>query len=485
MGYLPENFKEHYIQRLGKSRAEQFFRSCSTPLRKSFRINTLKYPIQMVQQYAQMHKWALSAVDWCPTGFFLEREESEYHKSLGNSIPHALGGIYVQEASSMIPVEALFYGHENISFSGKKVGDLTASPGSKTTQIAEKMNGQGILLANELSSSRLKALYSNIERCGVINTLLTHYEAGNLCSLLPETFDFLLLDAPCTGEGTVRKDSNALKNWTPEDALRIAHIQKKLITEAFQSLKPGGEMVYSTCTLADEENKDIVNFLRDTFPESVEVISLEHLFPGAEKALTPEGYLHVWPEIFDTEGFFVAKIKKIKSVNTSSCSFRKGKISSFPFEKALPKESKERSKYFVEQWGCVLPANMEWWKRGREWWLFPQGVEDIVRCIKADRIGVKMGELHHKGWKTDHQCVACFGKDFVKNVHLASLQQVQEIFQGKNLVFSEPKESSVSAKYSREKVIQYNGVAVSIGKQNQKGEWKNSLPRSLMREVWG
>jgi len=484
MGPLPENFKTHYINRLGYDRAQQFFESCIIPLRKSFRVNTLRYPVQVLREYAHKYEWTLSPIEWCSTGFFLERDISGYQNSIGNSIPHALGGMYVQEASSMIPVEALFHGHENLSFVGKKVGDLTASPGSKTTQIAEKMKGQGILLANELSSSRLKALYSNIERCGVSNAVITHYEAGNLCSLLSETFDFLLLDAPCTAEGTIRKDPNALKNWSPEDALRIANIQKKLIVEAFRSLKPGGEMVYSTCTLADEENKDIVNFLRDTFPESVEVISLKDLFTGAEKAVTSEGYLHVWPEIFDTEGFFVAKIKKVNSVKSSD-PFPKGKFSSFPFEKALPKESQDRNQYFSEEWGCILPKHMEWWKRGREWWLFPEGIKDIVRYIKADRIGVKMGELHSKGWKTDYQCISCFGNQFTRNTYSVSTQEVQEVFQGKNLIFPCTDQDKVSKKFSKEKVIQYNSVSVSIGKQNQKGEWKNQLPRSLMRNLWG
>ncbi len=418
-------------------------------------------------QFARENNWEISPVPWCQTGFFINRRDEA--AAIGNTIEHAIGKIYVQEASSMIPVEALFWGHENEKFSGKMVADVAASPGSKTTHIACKMQEAGTIIANELSASRLKALYSNLERCGVCNTILTHYDGENLCQLLPETFDFLLLDAPCTGEGTVRKNYDALKNWTKEDASRMSVLQKKLITAAFGALKIGGEMVYSTCTLAREENQEVVAFLQQTFPDAVEIISLEGLFPESEKSITPEGFLHVFPEIYDSEGFFVAKIKKTKSIAEY---FALPPLKKFPFTRLSPKESGHIFHLFEFQWGYQLPKMMTLWKRENEIWLFPQHIETIVCRVRSNRAGICLGEIHKNKWKTSHEAISAFGKYFSKNTKEVSAEEVIDIFAGKNLEIDEGE--------GAELLLTYKNASVAVGKMIH-GIWKNGLPRVLVR----
>ncbi|EGE3189781.1 16S rRNA (cytosine(1407)-C(5))-methyltransferase RsmF, partial [Shigella sonnei] len=120
----------------------------------------------------------------------------------------------------------------------------------------------------------------------------------------------ILLDAPCSGEGVVRKDPDALKNWSPESNQEIAATQRELIDSAFHALRPGGTLVYSTCTLNQEENEAVCLWLKETYPDAVEFLPLGDLFPGANKALTEEGFLHVFPQIYDCEGFFVARLRK-------------------------------------------------------------------------------------------------------------------------------------------------------------------------------
>ncbi len=162
----------------------------------------------------------------------------------------------------MLPVAALF-ADDNAP---QRVMDVAAAPGSKTTQIAARMNNEGAILANEFSASRVKVLHANISRCGISNVALTHFDGRVFGAAVPEMFDAILLDAPCSGEGVVRKDPDALKNWSPESNQEIAATQRELIDSAFHALRPGGTLVYSTCTLNQEENEAVCLWLKETYP---------------------------------------------------------------------------------------------------------------------------------------------------------------------------------------------------------------------------
>lgn len=190
----------------------------------------------------------------------------------------------------MLPVAALF-ADGNMP---NRVMDVAAAPGSKTTQIAARMGNKGGILANEYSASRVKVLHANISRCGIGNVALTHFDGRVFGAALPECFDAILLDAPCSGEGVVRKDPDALKNWSPESNASTAETQRELIDSAFHALRPGGTLVYSTCTLNRQENEDVVNGLLARYPQAAEVLPLGSLFPQASEALTEEGFLHVF-----------------------------------------------------------------------------------------------------------------------------------------------------------------------------------------------
>lgn len=486
---IPENFKTHYKKILGEEKAEVFFEYCQKPLKKCVRVNPLKYSKEEFEILAAQKNWEINPIPWCETGYFLERKPED-RSPLGNISEHLLGGIYIQEASSMLPITALFHGYdlennasENfLGFSGKTVCDVASAPGSKTTQLAAEMKGKGMLISNELSASRLKALYSNIERCGVENVLLTNYDGENLCTLLPETFDFLLLDAPCTGEGTVRKNKNALENWTELDAPRMGNLQKKLIRAAFSSLKTGGEMVYSTCTLARAENEEVVEFLQAEFPDQVEILSLHDLFKDAEKATTPEGFLCIWPEIFDSEGFFVAKIRKRKSPLSlgerglgGEGNFQKN-LKNFPFEKIFQSETNQLIKFFREQWGYEISGKKSlqdkiFWKRENTIWAFPRNAEVIFSRVKSDRTGIPLVDTHKKGWRTRYEACSALGKFFTKNTAEISGEQFQKIYTGEDLSLDEE---------NGEKLCIYKKFPVAIGKIT-KGKWKNALPRVLIR----
>ncbi|GAL21235.1 ribosomal RNA small subunit methyltransferase F [Vibrio maritimus] len=222
-----------------------FVEACRKPLRKSIRVNTLKTTVDAFKINAQNKGWILNPIPWCQEGFWIEADESEV--PLGNTAEHMAGLFYIQEASSMLPPSALYAGEDS---DYEAVLDMAAAPGSKTTQLAALMENSGVLVANEFAASRVKVLHANIERCGVRNAALSNYDARVFGGWLPEQFDAILLDAPCSGEGTVRKDPDAMKNWSLNSTAEIAATQKDLIESAFHALKVGGNLVYSTCALS-------------------------------------------------------------------------------------------------------------------------------------------------------------------------------------------------------------------------------------------
>jgi len=201
---------------------------------------------------------------------------------------------------------------------GETILDMCASPGSKASQIAQYMENQGILVANDYQGVRLAALGINIQRMSSTNTVLTLMD-GSRFKDTGMQFDRVLLDAPCSGTGTIRKSLKTLRIWNPNMVKKIAGEQKRLLRAAFEILKPHGTLVYSTCSLEPEENEGVMDWLLTTYPDaSLEKFELEKLkrgnviteFEGKTYSKEVEKCLRLWPHDNDTEGFFVAKIRK-------------------------------------------------------------------------------------------------------------------------------------------------------------------------------
>lgn len=299
-------FKDKFIERYSNlTDFEKFKESCMVRQDKSIRVNTLK--ISVSSFVSRMKSLKLKQIPWCAEGFFVNSERTD----LGNLAEHGLGYFYVQEASSMVPVEILN------PKPGDIVLDMAAAPGSKSTQIASKLKNKGFLVANDVNYNRMKALTMNMQRCGVLNYISTLKEGRFFRGF---SFDKILLDAPCSGTGTLSKSPRTTLEWNPYGIRRLAGIQKQLIKAAFENLKVGGSMVYSTCTLEPEEDEGVVSYLLDNFSNAkVQKVSLGGL--KTSKAVTSFGKkefdplvkncLRIWPQDNKTDGFFVAKIKKL------------------------------------------------------------------------------------------------------------------------------------------------------------------------------
>ena len=468
--YLPDAFLsciKHILP--AQLSMDDFMAICNQPLRKSIRVNTLKISVPEFKLRAQEHDWQLTPIPWCEQGFWLTREDETI--PLGNTAEHLSGLFYIQEASSMLPVTALFYLWQN-QVEHPILLDAAAAPGSKTTQIAALMDNQGLLIANELSSSRLKVLHSNLMRCGVKNAALTHFDAGVFGSWLTESVDAILLDAPCSGEGAIRKDDQAMKNWSEASVITIANTQKTLIESAFYALKPGGTLIYSTCTLNQQENQAVCQHLLDTFADDVEILPLNTLFDGASAVATSEGYLHVWPQVFDSEGFFVAGFKQLDSVKPDQMQRHRGK---FPFSFATRDKSEAFFAYLTNQFGVTSEQlSGEVYIRDAEYWLFPTAFSEVKGKVKYDRVGIKLADAVKKSFRITHELALMMGQLASKNIHELNAQQCKEYYMGRDLPLS--KEMGKG-----EVILLYRGAPIGLGK------WvgariKNSYPRDLVRD---
>jgi len=464
--YLPQEFLSHIEAILpSDSSLEEFVAACQRPLRKSIRVNTLKTSVEDFKQRAETKNWLLEPIPWCDTGFWIEADESV--TPLGNTAEHMAGLFYIQEASSMMPVSALFHQQEG---SFDSVLDMASAPGSKTTQIAAKLGGSGVVVANELSASRVKVLHSNIQRCGLLNCALTNFDGNVFGAWLPEQFDAVLLDAPCSGEGTVRKDPDALKNWSEESSKQISDVQKKLIESAFHALKPGGTMVYSTCALSREENQDVCSHLLSTFEDTIEISSLSDLFSEANKALTPEGYIHIFPQVYDCEGFFISRFTKKASVKPPAV---KKKLGKFPFQKANKKLTDQISQSLVQELGISLPSDSTLWTREKDVWLFPSSLEPMLGELRFSRMGIKIAETHKHGFKWQHQLATSVATGKEPCCVDIDTDQAREWFMGRDVRPSHSGKGAV--------LVRYEGFVIGLGK------WvgsriKNGLPRELVRD---
>lgn len=240
---LPEEFKNRMKQIL-KEKYSLFETAFHNDAYRAFRVNTLKCEVDALKSVFGLSE----PTTFCKNSFYLP----ENVQKPGNHPLHHAGAFYMQEPSATSVVEAIGIDE------GDFVLDLCASPGGKSTQAAAYLNGKGLLVSNEFVSSRVQPLVSNIERMGITNAIVTSARPDALCPGLPEFFDKVIVDAPCSGEGMFRKEAAALQNWSVENVLSCAERQKKIIDCAAECVKPGGKLVYSTCTYAFEENEGVI-----------------------------------------------------------------------------------------------------------------------------------------------------------------------------------------------------------------------------------
>ncbi|WP_240343612.1 16S rRNA (cytosine(1407)-C(5))-methyltransferase RsmF [Erwinia persicina] len=446
---------------------ERFIASSQTPLRRSIRVNTLRISVGDFLALVAPCQWALTPIPWCEEGFWISRDDADT-LPLGSTAEHLAGLFYIQEASSMLPVTALFSGNA----SPERVMDMAAAPGSKTTQMAACMHNRGTILANEFSASRVKVLHANLSRCGVSNTAMTHFDGRVFGPALPEYFDAVLLDAPCSGEGVIRKDADALRNWSEASTAEIAATQQDLINSAFHALRPGGTLIYSTCTLNRTENQAVIAWLMAQYPDAVEIEPLGGLFDGADRAATPEGFLHVFPQLFDSEGFFVARLRKTASVPPLPVpGYKVGKP---PFTPLNRKEQQEVTAAAARSGLRWDEAELALWQRDKELWLFPRAMESLLGRVRFSRIGLKLAETFPKGYRWQHEAAIALADITVAHAIELTASEAEEWYRGRDIYPDRDLPGN-------ELIICYQQQPIGLAKKVG-NRIKNNYPRDLVRD---
>lgn len=296
---------------------------------------------------------------------------------------------------------------------GERVCDLCAAPGGKSTQIAGRMAGQGFLLCNEYSPKRAKILSQNIERMGVSNALVTNEDTAVLAKNYPGFFDRVLVDAPCSGEGMFRKEEAAVTDWSEDTVAMCAQRQKGIIANAARLVRPGGRLVYSTCTFAPEENEELVADFLEGHPDFTPVqMDAPWFVPG------PNGSFRLWPHKLLGEGHFVAVMERIG-----------GEQQELPLQKyeKAPKEWES----FAKELGIRLPAG-GFVSFGANVYYAPEGMPDI-RGIRVVRPGLALGEVKKGRFEPAH-ALALWLKEGVPTVNFsAESPQIKAYLHGETI----------------------------------------------------
>lgn len=251
MKELPILFKSRMEKLLGSS-YELYLKEFEKPPVKAFRVNTDKISLQ---EFEKINVFSNEKIPYVNNGYYLDYEK------IGNHPYHHAGLIYVQEPAAMAPAECIDI--EKDWF----ILDMCAAPGGKSTQLKNKLGENGVMVSNEIISSRAKILTGNIERLGLVNTVVTSMDTAKLANTFKNTFDLVMVDAPCSGEGMFRKEEIAIDEWTPSNVLMCAERQSGILDNAVTALKKGGYIIYATCTFSLEENEMMVDSFLERHPD--------------------------------------------------------------------------------------------------------------------------------------------------------------------------------------------------------------------------
>ncbi len=349
---LPEAFLQRMEAQLG-SEYPAFLESLERPRAVALRFNPMKGERPVLP-------FVGAPVPWEPEGFYYDPETRP-----GLHVYHEAGVYYLQEASAMAPVALLD------PKPGERVCDLCAAPGGKTTQIAGRMLGQGFLVCNEINPKRAKILSRNIERMGVANALVTNEHPETLASRFPGFFDRVLVDAPCSGEGMFRKEEAAVTDWSQETVQMCARRQREILDSAARLVRPGGRLVYSTCTFAPEEDEETVAAFLESHPEfTPEPVEAPWFVPGENASY------RMWPHKLLGEGHFAAVLRKTQGES--------GEVPACPGEKC-PKAWES----FAKELDITLPEGKAV-SFGQSLYWAPMELPELNR-LKVLRPGLELG----------------------------------------------------------------------------------------------
>lgn len=487
---LPQPFAERMKAMLGEEYGD-FLAAYTKERQYGLRLNPLKTD---KDTFLKRMPFVLEPVVWAEEGFYYRPEQQP-----GRHLFHEIGAYYIQEPSAMAVVEAL------APQPGERILDLCAAPGGKSTQTAGKMRGEGLLVSNEYVPGRARILSQNIERMGIAGAVVCNETPERLAAFFPSFFDKILVDAPCSGEGMFRKDETAISEWSPEQVTLCAERQLSILEQAVQMLKPGGILVYSTCTFSEEENEGVVSRFLEKFSEfSIEETALEQFFapgrcgqsgqnepcaPGGQGECRAEGIEHtmrLWPHKIKGEGHYIAKLKKAGTlVNDGNPKAGNGCMGHQEEKKRSGRKKEERildsvelCRIFLrEELGLTDAAYAELERHGvfmpfgEQVYLMPRQMIPLDG-LKVIRPGLHLGTAKKNRFEPSHALALYLSGDMVRQHFEMTKEQAERYLRGETFACDD--------KLKGWMLLTIEGYAAGFGKAGN-GQMKNHYPKGLRK----
>lgn len=515
---LPKDFEEK-MKRLLKDEWDAFIDCYENGKYQALRINALKQHPDNESKKESFHHFILGMlgmdemvpVPWAENGYYYDANLRP-----GKHVFHEMGLYYIQEPSAMSAAGLLDVRP------GEKVLDLCAAPGGKSTQLAASLQGKGLLVANEIHPARCKILSQNMERMGIGNALVTNEEPGALAARFPVFFDKILVDAPCSGEGMFRKNPDAMSEWSLDSVKICANRQADILKKAAVMLKPGGRLVYSTCTFSPEEDEMSIAHFVKTHPDfEIERVNSPFFDPARPEWANEDGddfgleYTYrLWPHKLHGEGHYVAVLKKKETchhpVDDTIVCCENGKAEQVITQSKKKNKRKQTLKkgtgdnltkdqkqsletVYREMLGAEVIETLseaQYILYGDNLYALPQGIFSI-NGIKVERPGLQIGTFKKDRFEPAHALALALKKEDVKlyvNLPLDD-SRVNGYFRGESFFIQEG-ELFASANETVDDILEKKGFCMVCvegfpagwGKLSN-GQLKNHYPKGLRKEL--
>lgn len=460
---LPIEFEKKMKAFLGDE-WDDFLYSYDNNRFQALRFNTLKVqsPEERMRILKTLKISSDKKVSWANEAYYFDENVRP-----GKHPYHEMGLYYIQEPSAMSAAALL------APKPGMRVLDLCAAPGGKSTQLATYLGDSGLLVSNEINTQRSRILSQNIERMGIKNAIVTNEDSFVLASHFPGFFNAIQVDAPCSGEGMFRKLPEAIEQWSMENVAICAARQKEILDNAAVMLKPGGTIVYSTCTFSKEENEDVIEYFLERHPD-----------------FTLEEMERFWPHKVDGEGHFVAKLVRRGSVDTDLKADRKtkkNKNSKNRKNETKPALTKENMKLLSEFLDETISENMAAWIKNSRLVMFGEqlyrlpDMEVDIKGLKVQRAGLHIGEFKKQRFEPSHSLALALKISEAKNVVKLTWDDPQTtgFFNGQSVMLSDEQTAECKKGWA---LVCVDGYPAGWGKVNG-AQVKNHYPKGLRNKI--
>ena len=460
---LPIEFEKKMKAFLGDE-WDDFLYSYDNNRFQALRFNTLKVqsPEERMRILKTLKISSDKKVSWANEAYYFDENVRP-----GKHPYHEMGLYYIQEPSAMSAAALL------APKPGMRVLDLCAAPGGKSTQLATYLGDSGLLVSNEINTQRSRILSQNIERMGIKNAIVTNEDSFVLASHFPGFFNAIQVDAPCSGEGMFRKLPEAIEQWSMENVAICAARQKEILDNAAVMLKPGGTIVYSTCTFSKEENEDVIEYFLEKHSD-----------------FTLEEMERFWPHKVDGEGHFVAKLVRRGSVDTGFKSDRqtkKIKNNKNRKNETKPALTKENMKLLSEFLDETISDDMAALIKNSRLVMFGEqlyrlsDMEVDIKGLKVQRAGLHIGEFKKQRFEPSHSLALALKLSEAKNVVKLTCDNPQTIgfFNGQSVMLSDEQAAECKKGWA---LVCVDGYPAGWGKVNG-AQVKNHYPKGLRNKI--